>query len=50
MASYAVNPDGVEQARKLIDARQYVLNSTWGEVQPSVGRVNPNWPRDGGLK
>lgn len=40
MASYAINPDAVVQARRLIDARQYVLNSTWGEVQPSVDDEN----------
>ena len=35
MASYAVNPEAVEHARRLIDARQYVLRSEWGKVQPS---------------
>jgi hypothetical protein len=34
MATYAVNPAAVAHARKLIDARQYVLDSDWGEVQP----------------
>ena len=34
VASYAVNQAGVEQARRLIDARQYVVDSEWGEVQP----------------
>jgi hypothetical protein len=38
--SYAVNPAGVERARKLIDARQYVLDSDWGEVQPSAAAEN----------
>jgi hypothetical protein len=36
MASYSVNPDAVAKARQLIDARQYVLDSDWGEVQPSA--------------
>jgi hypothetical protein len=36
MASYSVNPDAVAKARKLIDARQYVLDSDWGEFQPSA--------------
>ena len=36
MASYTVNPAAVEQATKLIDARQYVLDSDWGEVQPDA--------------
>ena len=40
MASYAVNPAAVEHARRLIDARQYVLDSDWGEVQPSAAREN----------
>lgn len=30
MASYSVNDDAVAHARKLIDARQYVLDSDWG--------------------
>ena len=34
MARYTVNKRGVEHARRLIEARQYVLNSDWGEVQP----------------
>ncbi len=36
MASYSVNPLAVKRARELIDARQYVLRSQWGEVQPSA--------------
>jgi len=40
MASYAVNEPGVEQARRLIDARQYVLDSDWGEVQPDADDEN----------
>ncbi len=40
MASYAVNPAGVEHARKLIAARQYVLDSEWGEVQPKAADEN----------
>jgi hypothetical protein len=36
MARYEVNPDAVAKARQLIDARQYVLDSDWGEVQPSA--------------
>jgi hypothetical protein len=34
MAEYELNPTAVEKARSLIDARQYVLNSDWGQVQP----------------
>jgi hypothetical protein len=40
MASYTVNPAAVEHARRLIDARQYVLDSDWGEVQPSAVQEN----------
>jgi hypothetical protein len=40
MASYSVNKKGVENARKLIDARQYVLESAWGDVQPSAADEN----------
>ena len=40
MASYAVNPAGVERARELIDARQYVLRSEWNRVQPRAEDEN----------
>jgi len=40
VASYAVNPDAVAQARTLIDSRQYVLESVWGDVQPSADDEN----------
>jgi hypothetical protein len=40
MASYTVNPRAVEHARQLIDARQYVLQSEWGEVQPRAAAQN----------
>ena len=40
MASYSVNPAGVARARELIDARQYVLDSEWGEVQPKAADEN----------
>ncbi len=40
MASYSVNPDAVARARQLIDARQYVLTSSWGEVQPTADDEN----------
>jgi hypothetical protein len=30
----------VEHARRLIDARQYVLVSAWSDVQPSAGDEN----------
>ena len=37
VASYAVNPAGVEWARHLIDGGQYVLDSDWGKIQPQAG-------------
>ena len=40
MASYSVNEAGVAQARRMIDARQYVLRSTWGDVQPGTDEEN----------
>ena len=40
MASYKVNKRAVTHARRLIDARQYVLDSDWGEVQPRAEDEN----------
>lgn len=40
MATYAVNPDAVAHARRLIEARQYVLDSDWGDVQPGADAQN----------
>jgi hypothetical protein len=40
MASYTVNKDAVARARELIAARQYVLNSDWGDVQPRAASEN----------
>ncbi|EON23672.1 MULTISPECIES: hypothetical protein [Nocardioides] len=40
MATYTVNPDAVEHARTLITARQYALDSDWGEIQPGAGAEN----------
>ena len=40
MAAYKVNERGVARARHLIDARQYVLDSDWGDVQPSADDEN----------
>ena len=40
MASYSLHEAGVAQARRLIDARQYVLSSTWGDVQPGADDEN----------
>ncbi|MBA3381004.1 MAG: hypothetical protein H0T97_03935 [Actinobacteria bacterium] len=40
MASYTLNDDAVAHARKLIDAKQYVLESSWGDVQPNAEDEN----------
>ena len=40
MAKYAVNEHAVEHARRLIASRQYVLDSDWGDVQPSASTQN----------
>ncbi len=40
MATYTVNPEAVARARKLIDARQYVLASDWGDSQPKADDEN----------
>ena len=40
MARYAVNPEAVARAEQLIDARQYVLESDWGDVQPRAAAEN----------
>jgi hypothetical protein len=36
MASYVVNRAGVEHVRELIARRRYVLDSEWGDAQPSA--------------
>ena len=40
VARYTVNEDAVEHARRLIDRRQYVLRSDWGEAQPRADDEN----------
>jgi len=40
VAAYSVNQAAVDRARRLIDARQYVLSSDWGEVQPRADAEN----------
>ena len=40
MASYDVNPAAVARAERLIDGRQYVLDSDWGAVQPHADDEN----------
>ena len=40
MASYELNDRAVAHARDLISKRQYVLESEWGEVQPTADDEN----------
>ncbi len=40
MPRYTLNRRAMTHARRLIDARQYVLNSDWGEVQPRADDQN----------
>jgi hypothetical protein len=40
IARYAVNERAVARAMELIETRQYVLESEWGEVQPNAEAEN----------
>ena len=40
MASYSVNDPGLAKAKELIEARQYVLDSDWGDAQPCADAEN----------
>jgi hypothetical protein len=40
VATYAVNRAGVERCRRLIESRQYVLDSDWGRSQPKAAEEN----------
>jgi hypothetical protein len=40
MATYSVNRDAISHARAMIDKRQYVLKSDWGEAQPKADDEN----------
>ena len=40
MASYSLNDRAVARARRLVEARQYVLDSDWGRVQPRADAEN----------
>jgi hypothetical protein len=40
VASYTVNKRAVAKAKALIEARRYVLNSSWGDVQPTAEDEN----------
>jgi hypothetical protein len=41
MASYTLNEEAVRHAESLIKARQYVLDSDWGEAQPTLKARTP---------
>ena len=47
MARYTVNQAAVRHARALIDKRQYVLDSDWGESQPDADAQNAYLERHG---
>jgi hypothetical protein len=40
VANYSVNEEAVARAKRLIQGRQYVLNSEWGDVQPDARDEN----------
>ena len=40
MATYTLNKKAVAHARKLIEGRRYILDSDWGEQQPSADDEN----------
>ena len=40
MATYSLNERAVARARRLIETRQYVLDSDWGDVQPKAPAEN----------
>ena len=47
MASYTLNEPAFRHARKLIEGRQYVLSSDWGEIQPRAEQENGFLERHG---
>jgi len=40
VAAYTVNERALARARRLIESRQYVLDSDWGDVQPNAAEQN----------
>jgi hypothetical protein len=49
VAKYTVHRAGIEHAEGLIESRQYVLDSDWGEEQPNAAAQNAylerhSWP------
>ncbi len=47
MASYTVNKAAVDHVRELIDKKQYVLDSDWGDSQPGAEAQNAYLERHG---
>lgn len=47
MAKYTRNDAAAARARELIEARQYVLDSDWGQVQPRAEAQNDYLERHG---
>jgi hypothetical protein len=47
VARYSVNPEAVTRATELIAARQYVLDSDWGDRQPRADDENAFLERHG---
>ncbi len=44
-AKYEVNQSGVDKARELIDANQYVLESSWSDEAPDAADENADLER-----
>jgi hypothetical protein len=40
VASYTVNERAVERAVRLIEGREYILDSDWGDIQPNAAAEN----------
>ena len=40
VAKYSVNNRAVDRAKRLIEGRQYVLDSDWGDAQPNANDEN----------
>jgi len=47
MTTYALNPVAVDHARRLIEGKQYVLDSDWGDIQPDASAQNAYLERHG---
>jgi hypothetical protein len=43
MPSYSLNRSAVAHVRRLITGRRYVLDSDWGEAQPTAADETGSW-------